>query len=62
MSELKPCPFCGQRAKIVRFCDHDSYQIRCTNKLCNVATVFDDEAAVIAVWNKRAESEDKAND
>ena len=59
---LKPCPFCGNRAKLIYIktaFNSGIYQVVCSNATCNVATFGDREKlGVIAVWNRRTESEE----
>lgn len=57
-AKLRPCPFCGGAARVVRM--HDRYpshicQIACSNGKCAVGprtVVMDTERAVIE-WNSR---------
>ena len=65
MEELKPCPFCGGRAKINSrptslYCEGRAYQVQCT--FCG-ATIpeFWNQESVIKAWNRR-ESEDNNNE
>ena len=53
---LKPCPFCGGEAEMVRN-SAGSYFVRCTNKQCAAKTRLyheNDNGARLA-WNRRAE-------
>lgn len=53
---LKPCPFCGGEAEMVRS-SSGSYFVRCTNKQCAAKTRLyheNDNGARLA-WNRRAE-------
>lgn len=64
MEKLKPCPFCGSKAKI---CGHpkfrnapDYYDIECTNLKCGVIMLTDLNAQeAIKAWNRRADDEKK---
>ena len=56
MTELKPCPFCGGKARVIcnPFAEGDAYFITCVE--CDMLTGnFDSEALVIEAWNARAE-------
>ena len=61
MAELKPCPFCGGKAKLreTTYGDNiDAYVVYCTNRECEVWPStryrrFRSEA--IEAWNRRAE-------
>ena len=55
MFELKPCPFCGGKAKIVVSTDYRDRHLRyVTCEQCRVSTDFflNDKAAAEA-WNRR---------
>lgn len=53
MADLKPCPFCGEKAKIVELRSGNS--VVCTNTHCWVATkYYDTPEKAIAAWNRRA--------
>ncbi len=49
MPELKPCPFCGGKAKVQRFVDYDL--IRCLN--CKASSCHTNEKQAISAWNRR---------
>ena len=52
--ELKPCPFCGGEAHT--FGHTKSWGVLCTK--CYISTLrYETEAAAMAVWNKRTNSE-----
>ena len=53
---LKPCPFCGAEAEIVRN-SSGSYFVRCTNKQCAAKTrlYHENEVGPRLAWNKRVE-------
>lgn len=53
---LRPCPFCGAEAEIVRN-GSGSYFVRCTNKQCAAKTrlYHENENGARLAWNKRVE-------
>lgn len=61
MNELKPCPFCGGKAKVIRshVCLDNKYYAVCENDNCQAAICVDSETRekAIELWNKRV-SED----
>lgn len=66
MSELKPCPFCGGKAKgrydIGTF-DQPMYGIGCTNPECHIYTeygmkLYKTAHEAMRTWNRRATDAD----
>lgn len=60
MSELKPCPFCGEKAKAYHeesWAHGEGYYVSCTN--CGVRQwwLFNFEADAIEAWNRRTKDE-----
>lgn len=55
-AELRPCPFCGAEAEIVRN-SSGSYFARCTNRQCAAKTrlYHENENGASLAWNRRAE-------
>lgn len=52
--ELKPCPFCGGKAKINKEARH-LYEVECQNCYANV---YDDTAeGAVEYWNRRTNNE-----
>ena len=57
--KLKPCPFCGGKAKVVSdtYWGTERFRVRCsTDGFCAVNPVtcyFDSEMAAVIAWNKR---------
>ena len=51
MPELKPCPFCGGKARFG--IDHEWCYVYCTD--CQAQVEGDWRAAVIQAWNRRVE-------
>ena len=60
MSELLPCPFCGETASVIETYDDAikryAYQVMCLMPLCNAQTgVWTDKDAAVEAWNTRSE-------
>ena len=58
MDKLKPCPFCGGKARIIAFDPFDGYQGRCTVYKVGCTKCFasindPDEDKAIEAWNRR---------
>lgn len=56
MKELKPCPFCGGKVKIINIDPNDAYyMVQCRNKNCNAATCFGEinKEEIKTMWNRR---------
>lgn len=53
---LRPCPFCGGEAELVRN-SSGSYFVRCTDRQCAAKTrlFHENENGARASWNRRAE-------
>ena len=70
-TELKPCPFCGSEAELIKhsfwnekkqnYADK-TYSIKCCN--CSVETYefYETEELVIRAWNRRADDGRKETD
>jgi Lar family restriction alleviation protein len=67
-TELKPCPFCGGKAELVKdrmaLSFADSFFIRCDNADCYVKPqtphrLSKDDA--VNIWNRRADNEQRAD-
>lgn len=62
-TELKPCPFCGGKAKAIKFLritlkQKDTYYVECA--VCRVRTMVElDIDTAIETWNRRAEDVDQ---
>lgn len=55
--ELKPCPFCGGKAVLIR--DRDAFKIYCTNRSCDAQYGWcADEEYTIDGWNRRNHNDD----
>ena len=51
--ELKSCPFCGRKPKLV--CDGNAYKVFCQNGFCLAAYGWSvEKEEVIKGWNRRA--------
>lgn len=55
--ELKKCPFCGGKARMI--VEHDQYSVVCDGAMWCEAKQgwFSDEVRAILVWNRRASDE-----
>lgn len=55
MTKLKPCPFCGSKAKMERTPINPYYYVICTNLECDatVGRFQPTEEEAVAVWNRR---------
>ena len=73
MKELKPCPFCGGEAKLIKVSDSyrtnptvimQQFQVKCTNGCCvnpsYSSFIFQDESGEIVVRENGAENAIKA--
>ena len=55
MAELKPCPFCGGSASVLKV-DNTWYEVRCDNCPCNVGRLwFYTRKDATKAWNRRGE-------
>ena len=50
--ELKPCPFCGGKAKLFGTESNGIFYVKCLE--CDVDSNFDTDEEAIAAWNRRA--------
>ena len=59
--ELKPCPFCGGEAELVkayRFgtgCSSSGFKVKCRGCEDGRTDIYTEEAEAVAAWNRRAE-------
>ena len=56
MTELKPCPFCGEPPELFSFKD-GRYLVNCVNPDCDVypyTRIHDSAEAAAEAWNRRA--------
>ena len=63
MTMLKPCPFCGERVKIIndKFLDNNHFFIKCPTTDC-ITEYFcstDDKKELIKAWNRRSEAQNE---
>ena len=58
MAELKPCPFCGGEAKIVRLFTSTRYDcfVKCT-KCDNESGLYTSKQNAVKEWNRRFDNE-----
>lgn len=58
INELKPCPFCGEEAKIIKMTFGGvSYQVICVRCSANLDKRFAYEDEAIEAWNRRVKDE-----
>ena len=50
-TDLKPCPFCGNKAEIDFFESECTWYIGCTNCTCEIQDLSEEKA--ISAWNTR---------
>ena len=69
MSELKPCPFCGGEARIMKIADSGGktgYAVGCGRPFCPtdgaVTRWFMDEGLAVEAWNTRACADGQTSD
>lgn len=61
MTELKPCPFCGEEPEIVSYISYHKtvYKVRCNNRDCPIIAATLDYISIedaIEAWNRRADN------
>ena len=65
MENLKPCPFCGRKPRLIKakvadvFNPEFRYMVKCENGFCRVRPQTDlaeFREFVVKVWNRRAET------
>lgn len=57
MYELKPCPFCGGEAGVVRHAydaRNDVFGVECTVCGCSTQQNYKHRLGAVGVWNRRA--------
>ncbi|MBR1904886.1 MAG: Lar family restriction alleviation protein [Clostridiales bacterium] len=57
---LKPCPFCGTKAKFYASANGMGYNASCRNTKCRILVItesFDSPEEAIKVWNKRGKAD-----
>ena len=55
--ELKPCPFCGKKARMSQLGNSSLYYIMCNNGSCKIRPTtwgYRDREKTIEAWNRRA--------
>jgi Lar family restriction alleviation protein len=62
-NELKPCPFCGEIPKLLKYKTHTNKTCYHIHHICGTGrsttagtAIFETKEALIATWNKRHES------
>ena len=56
MNELKPCPFCGKAAYVMKCKDKEfPWKVKCSNINCGAHTVkWSEMIGAVKAWNQRA--------
>lgn len=58
MSELKRCPFCGGKARLMTYDTYGSHYVKCDNVSCGIVTwIHTTEEEAVEAWNKMATDE-----
>lgn len=55
--ELKRCPFCGARPKVIDYKDVEYKTVRCSNMMCIACDIdpsYDTVEEASEAWNRRA--------
>ena len=57
-NELKPCPFCGRKAKPIKWVDGGNvvFGVQCTNIICiafDIKPQYETEKSANEAWNRR---------
>lgn len=65
LQDLKPCPFCGEKAVLETFTTAmekvPRYRVRCSNCFCETNWDFFSKEDVIKAWNRRHETVEEKN-
>ena len=57
-TELKPCPFCGEKARLHTIHTH-AYYVQCDNVSCGIVTwIHTTEEEAVEAWNKMVTDEE----
>lgn len=56
MNELKPCPFCGDKAIIIK--SLGDYAVRCRDGCGARQAWFDSEGKAVEAWNRRVKQKE----
>lgn len=64
MPDLKPCPFCGGKARLIKkswteFGGPYDFTVHCDDCSAGIRCYFPTENEAIEAWNRRAGEEDK---
>lgn len=51
-NNLKPCPLCGQNAKLCEPTTHYSYRVACIKCRCNTGG-YETKLEAVEAWNRR---------
>ena len=59
MSELKRCPFCGGKARLMTYDTYGSHYVQCDNVSCGIVTwIHTTEEEAVEAWNKMVTDEE----
>lgn len=50
--ELKPCPFCGGKANLLKVSKYESF-VQCNRKCVEQTRLYTTDGAAIKAWNRR---------
>jgi hypothetical protein len=59
MAEIKPCPFCGKKPKIIKDGWGNQVWVECVNPKCRIhpmTRIYIKEDAAIKAWNRRCDN------
>ena len=58
-AELKPCPFCGGKARLMTYDTYGSHYVKCDNVSCGIVTwIHTTGEEAVEAWNKMVTDEE----